>query len=411
MTTFIYDLLDSAELSRMMEEGRITKQVHKDLPISIYNYTARAQYIGEWTKAERVCRGLIVEDATGKVIARGPEKFMNYGQPGAPVTDLDTLVMVTKKHDGSLGIGWKYKYEEASATYSFYGIATRGSFHSEQATHATALLDDQIAAQIDEAALDNTTPIYEIVYPQNRIVLDYGDLDTLLELGEVDLDTGLIHYRTSDIYHEVHKTREFITLRDALELDIPADEEGYVLDIVEVVEKFRGGFFEVKGHVKLKGNEYKILHGLLTNTNARRIWVELAARDCHQWIETTEDWANKLGHNPADFAYVKVDKDITETLLTNVPDEFYTWVTKQIDSINDKVIDLIAQSLQLAGRASMVADKRDRFELVKGHPMTKEILNHADSTNREDISKIVLKAWKLAKPAGNETPFRTQEED
>lgn len=411
MTTHIYDLIDNAELSRMMEEGRINKQVHKDLPISIYNYTARAQYIGEWTTAERICRGLIVEDGTGKVIARGPEKFMNYGQPGAPVTDLDTLVRVTKKHDGSLGIGWKYEYEEAFASYSFYGIATRGSFHSDQATHATALLDDQIIAQIDEAQNDGTTPIYEIVYPENRIVLDYGGLDALLELGEVDLNEGTILYRPSDIYHEVHEKKTFITLREALELPIPADEEGYVLDIMAQRMKMRDTWMETEGHVKLKGNEYKILHGLLTNTNARRIWVELAARDCHQWIETPEDWANKLGHNPADFAYVKVDKDITETLLTNVPDEFYTWVTKQIDSINDKVIDLIAQSLQLAGRVSMISDKRARFEMVKGHPMTKEILNHADSTDREDVSKIVLKAWKLAKPAGNETPFKTQEED
>ena len=174
--------------------------------------------------------------------------------------------------------------------------------------------------------------------------------------------------------------------------------------------KFIGGYFEVKVHVKLKVNEYKILHGLLTNTNARRIWVELAARDCHQWIEQPEDWANKLGHNPVDFSYVKVHLDITETLLTNVPDEFYAWVTKQIDSINDRVLDLVAQSIVLAGQISMISDKRARFEAVKGHPMTKEILNHADSTNPEDISKIVLKAWKLAKPAGNETPFK-QEED
>lgn len=195
-----------------------------------------------------------------------------------------------------------------------------------------------------------------------------------------------------------------MTLREALALKIPADEEGYVLDILDDAGT-------TAGHVKLKGEEYKILHGLLTNTNARRIWVQLAARDCHQWIEKPEEWANKLGHDPADFAYVDVTKDISETLLTNVPDEFYGWVTKQIDSINDKVTDLVAQSITLAGRISMISDKRARFELVKGHPMCKEILSHADSGNIEDISKIVTKAWKLAKPAGDDTPFKTQEED
>ena len=190
----------------------------------MYNYSAAAQYKNEWLNSERVCRGLIVEDGTNKVIARGPSKFMNYGQPGAPETDLDTLVRVTKKHDGSLGIGWKYDGQ--------YGIATRGSFMSEQAIHATKKIDDLIRAQIDEAEPDNTTPIYEIVHPGNRIVLDYGNLDALLELGEVDLDSGLIHYRPSDLYHNTHNTRGFITLRDALELDIPADEDVYVLDVV-----------------------------------------------------------------------------------------------------------------------------------------------------------------------------------
>lgn len=403
MITTLADLLDLDELSHMMAEGRINKQVHKDLPLYILNYTAKAQYEGKWTNSERVCRGLIVEEGSDEIVARGPEKFMNYGQPGAPVTDLDTLVRVTKKHDGSLGIGWVYE--------GHYGIATRGSFHSDQATHATALLDHVNRAQIDEAQFDGTTPIYEIVYPENRIVLDYGDRDELIELGEVDINEGTILYRPSDIYHEIHNGRTFISLREALELPIPADEEGYVLDIMAKRIKMRDTWFETEGHVKLKGTEYKILHGLLTNTNARRIWVELAARDCHQWIEAPDDWANKLGHNPDDFKYVKVDKDITETLLTNVPDEFYTWVTKQIDSINDKVLDLVAQSIVLAGKVSMVSDKRARFEMVKGHPMTKEILNHANSTNPEDISKIVLKAWKLAKPAGNETPFKTQEED
>jgi RNA ligase len=394
------DLLDIQELETMLENGRINRQVHPDLPLYILNYSAKAQYEGEWSNSERVCRGLIVEEGTNEIVARGPSKFMNYGQPGAPETTPETFVIVTRKEDGSLGIGWKYD--------GHYGVATRGSFASDQAIHATALLTDDDKANIDYATNRNLSRIWEIVYPENRIVLDYGNRDELIPLGTVNNASGIIQYRPQSVKKADGK---IITLAEALTLPIPADEEGYVLDICKITDINLGKLYEVSGHVKLKGNEYKILHGLLTNTNARRIWVELAARDCHQWMETPDDWANKLGHNPADFFYVKVDKDITETLLTNVPDEFYTWVTKQIDSINDKVIDLIAQSLQLAGRVSMISDKRARFELVKGHPMTKEILNHADSTDREDVSKIVLKAWKLAKPAGNETPFKTQEED
>jgi hypothetical protein len=43
--------------------------------------------------------------------------------------------------------------------------------------------------------------------------------------------------------------------------------------------------------------------------------------------------------------------------------------------------------------------------------MCKEILALASQSGDFDLSMITAKAWKLAKPAGDETPFKTQEED
>jgi len=391
MSIYIHDLLDGAELSKMVQEGRIKKQVHPNLPISIYNYTAAAQYKNIWTNSERICRGLIVEDGTNKIIARGPSKFMNYGDPKAPEIPLDSLTRVTKKHDGSLGIGWMYD--------GHFGIATRGSFLSDQAQHATANMTDQDRLDIQQASLfrsefGGSTVVWEIVYPDNRIVLDYGDFDGLLPLGLVDNEDGKIHFRPEEIYQT-----GVITFAEAVALPVPADEEGYVLDVQPFGETH---------HVKLKGEEYKILHGLLTNTNARRIWVQLAARACHHWMEKDQDWASMLKNDPEDFKRVDVTKDITETLLTNVPDEFYDWVTKQIDSINDKVADLVIQSILLAGQISMVDDKRIRFEAVKDHVMCMDILRFVE---HRDESRLIIKAWQLAKPDGDETPFKEQEED
>jgi len=405
MSTYIHDLLDPAELQKLMEERRIGKQVHPDLPISIYNYTAAAQYRNIWTNSERICRGLIVEDGTGRVIARGPSKFMNYGDPKAPEVTMDTLVTVTRKEDGSLGIGWKYNGQ--------YGIATRGSFLSDQALHATAMIDDEIRQWIDWNDEDNSTVIYEIVYPENRIVLDYKGRDELIRLGNVDNVRGVIGHRGGVLHW-------LIRMEDALKLEIPADEEGYVLDIHE--DRYTGEgrnkvhHITTLGHIKLKGEEYKILHGLLTNTNARRIWVQLAARDCHEMVERLairndkeidKVWATYLGWDPADFKRVDVTKDITETLLTNVPDEFYDWVTKKIDSINDNVSDLIIQAIMLGGQIALVDDKRKRHELVKDHPLCKEILAYVEDRN---IDRITMKAWKMCQPEGDETPFK-QEDD
>jgi len=369
-----------------MDEGRISKQVHPTLPLSIYNYTAKAQYVNQWLKSERVCRGLIVEDFTYEVIARGPEKFFNYGQTGSPDVWLDDEVIVTRKEDGSLGIGWVYG--------PHVGVATRGSFMSEQALHASTDLLHEIGEEIRHTATRGFTKIFEIVYPENRIVLHYGDRDELIPLGNVDNETGLIVERYSP-----NIVRLRTTVADALKMEIPDDEEGYVLDVL------RGG--ETASHVKLKGETYKLLHAILTNTSARRIWVEMAARACHHWIETDQQWASLLNNDPEDFKRVKVEKSIEETLLTNVPDEFYDWVTKKIDSINDTVSDLVIQGILLGGQIAMIDDKRKRFETVKDHPLCKQILAYADS---RDETKMIVKAWQLAKPEGNDTPFRTQED-
>ena len=394
--TNLYDLLDEAELNLMMEEGRISKQVHPSLPIYILNYTAKAQYVNKWTQSERICRGLIAEEGTHEIIARGPSKFFNYGQTGAPEADLSTLVTVANKLDGSLGIGWEYGGE--------YGIATRGSFMSDQSIHATARMTENDRANIDYLG-GQSTRIWEIIYPGNRIVVDYKGADKLAPLGTVDNVTGLITHRPRTVL----KSYENMFLSEALALPIPDDEEGYVLDL-------RNKYGMVTGHVKLKGETYKILHGLLTNTNARRIWIQLAARDTHKILKELAESRGKshdktvatfLGVDPVDFNRVEVEKSIEETLLTNVPDEFYDWVTKKIDSINDKVSDLIAQSITLAGQVSLIDDKKLRFEAIKDHVMCTEIIRLIDN---RDVSGVILKAWKLAYPEGDDTPFRTQED-
>jgi len=254
--TYIFDLINGAELFKMQQEGRINRQVHPKLPISIFNYTAAAQFKNIWTDAERICRGLIIEDGTGKVIARGPSKFMNYGDPKAAEVSLEDEVWVTRKEDGSLGIGWEYNGE--------FGVATRGSFDSPQARHATAKLTEEEKQDILSERTKGRTAIWEIVYPDNRIVLDYGDRDELIKIGGVRNDSGLISLRPFKLFMSIRKGgNPVMTFKEALELPIPDDQEGYVIDIL------KDGW--IQGHVKLKGEAYKLLHGLLTNTNARRI--------------------------------------------------------------------------------------------------------------------------------------------
>lgn len=294
--THLTDLVDLDKLDALIAEKRINVQVHPALPLRIYNYGNRAQFIGEWTTEERVCRGLIV-DENDKVIARGPSKFFNYGQPGAPEVVLTDKVWVSKKEDGSLGIAYAYG--------DHVGIATRGSFASEQATRASSMLTKADKFRIKHCIRNkNLTPIYEVVYPGNRIVLDYKGLEKNIKLGHVNNDNGLIEERNLGVLYGDTLVSHEMTFADALALPIPDDEEGYVLDIRSF------NTVGIRGHIKLKGDRYKELHGAIFGLSERKIW-------------------EAIGENR--------DMDM---FVADLPDELMPWAQGVVDRITREADDL-----------------------------------------------------------------------
>lgn len=285
MTT-LSDILDVGLLEKAIKEKLVKVVKHPTLPLRIYNYTPQAQYKNEWTTEVMASRGLIV-GPDNEIIARGPSKFFNYGQPGAPEVSLDQHVTITRKEDGSLGIGWYYD--------GHYGVATRGSFTSDQAIHATALLSENDKQKIKfYSERHNFTEIFEIVYPDNRIVVDYGNLDKLIRLGQVDNYSGLIARRNLGILFDSEQVLNSLRVpfSKVLEMPIPDDEEGYVLDIIEDGR--------VTGHIKLKGERYKHLHAAIYGLSARKIWEyfcegeDAALEFIADLPDELQPWANNI---------------------------------------------------------------------------------------------------------------------
>src|SRR5690606_36552854 len=105
-------------------------------------------------------------------------KFFNLGE--MPETRLENLpkenYTVTEKMDGSLGIIYNYKGK--------WRVATRGSLSSEQAKRA-----EQILTKYDMSEIPiNFTILVEIIYPENKIVVNYGNEEKLVVLGAYDRD-------------------------------------------------------------------------------------------------------------------------------------------------------------------------------------------------------------------------------
>ncbi len=269
-------LLDVLEFNTMLEEGYIRMRTHPTLPLRIYNYTEKAAYESVWNETTRTCRGLIV-DHNDNVVARPFPKFMNLGQTGAAEIGLNEPVEVTDKMDGSLGI--IYPTPDGPA------VATRGSFVSDQALHATEVLRNRYP---DFQTFDWTlTHLVEIVYPENRIVLNYGDQDDLVLLGAVSIEHGYIVGPNTYLQWDGPRTKvfEYKTLQEALEAPIRANAEGLVVRVQDTNRM-----------VKIKQEDYVALHRIVTGMNERTVWEAMA-------------------------------KDEYLSLLAKVPDEFYGWMT------------------------------------------------------------------------------------
>jgi len=149
----------------------------------IWNYTPVCQFDNIWDEYTTVCRGLITNQH-GEILYRPFPKFFNLGQrEETMLANLPAEIpQFREKLDGSLGI----IYELDGLVH----VATRGSFVSEQAQWATKWIQLQMRIK-PESFLPRHTYLGEIIYPGNRIVVDYKGLSELVLLAVIDTETGL----------------------------------------------------------------------------------------------------------------------------------------------------------------------------------------------------------------------------
>lgn len=255
------------QLQPFIDDKYISVQKHPEADLYIYNYTQKCQYDQNWTPETLACRGLIL-DANNNIVARPFSKFFNLSEHKGKLPEGKPKVW--EKYDGSLGI----MYWIDGTPY----IATRGSFTSEQAIKGTELLHENGNANLFEKGV---TYLFEIIYPDNRIVVDYGNTEKLVHLATIDNETGQTRpdkmppaYFTSAASYDIGLN----------ELQHRENREGYVLE-------WPNGF-----RLKVKHNEYVRLHRLVTQVTARSIWDLLR------------------------------NGEPIDELLDNVPDEFFDWV-------------------------------------------------------------------------------------
>jgi RNA ligase len=240
----------------------------------LFNYTPQAQYENRWNFFERVSRGLIINRKTGEVVARPFDKFFNWGERGR--YGKGHIVTVTEKHDGSLGILLRHNGK--------YKIATRGSFDSEQAIWATTYLHEVWGA--GPFIPDRLTLLFEIIYPENRVVVDYEGYAGLVLLAARDRFTGEYepYYPTLYEYSKVSNfdlvsTWPFHSITDIIEATgkIDANQEGWVVEMSD------------GSRWKFKGDDYVHLHRLISGLSYKKAVEAVRRGKVDELIEIVPD--------------------------------------------------------------------------------------------------------------------------
>lgn len=130
---------DIDDLASLVNDGYVRKAEHPKLPLSIYNYSQKTQFEGNWNKITRQTRGLVLDDDY-KIIVKCPEKFFNKDEPLAAKVNLANA-RISEKLDG---------YYISIKLDSDYGliITSRGSFANQYIDAVQKFIPDDIILQM-----------------------------------------------------------------------------------------------------------------------------------------------------------------------------------------------------------------------------------------------------------------------
>jgi len=239
------------KLNKYHNDGLLYKQTHPTLPLTIWNYTPAVQYGEKWDEVTLQCRGLVT-GTEGNVVARPFKKFFNIEE---------------NKSDQSK---WMSEFAQK---YNYQDIIVEGF-----------------------------TYLFEIIYPENRIVVNYDGQERLVLLGIINTETGeeLPH---NELFEGFDVVKKYDGVRDYSELKgkVEQNSEGFVV-------RFSNG-----DRMKIKGEEYLRLHKIMTNVSTTGVWELLSnGGDINEFLKDVPDEFYKKVKDYADllkYGFYRVSED------------------------------------------------------------------------------------------------------
>lgn len=291
------------------------------------------------------CKGFDIKTTTGNYMVRG--------------------VLV----HNSLGIVFPYDNQ--------WHVATRGSFDSDQARWATAFLREHLNVtellHPDEPFPKGYTPVCEIIYAANRIVVSY-DFEGLVLLAFVGPNDAYEMPRAmaerAAVLVGLPIVKKFKkTLSECVKENIP-NTEGYVLTYPNGVK------------VKVKFEEYVRLHRILTGLSPIAVW---------EMMKNSQD--------------SEIDRLLEDP---KIPEGFKTWLKKWDAKLSEdfsKIEDTTYKLHTLVKEAGLIREKYSREErkaLAEFIIRTVEDITYQKGLQfaLADGKSIIQEIWEYIRPNG-----------
>ena len=229
--------IDMNKCQQLMEEGFLQMKKHVEYPLYLLNYTSKTQYQQQWCKELIHARGLVVAE-DGEIIARPLPKFFNLPEITGWGELQEQEYELYKKVDGSLVIMFHYRGKRI--------FCTRGSFCSDQALKAEEIFNKKYLIQ---NVMKECTYCFEIIYPENKIIVDYDKIEDLFLISITHVKSGKHVNIDQASFKTVQKIPTAGICHTKWIVDDFENEEGYVMRFIS--DNLR---------VKIKFNNYVKKH-------------------------------------------------------------------------------------------------------------------------------------------------------
>jgi RNA ligase len=336
-------------------KGRgLIKSSEKD-GYTVWCYTQQAVVERAWDDVTRACRGLVLAP-DGSLVSRPFQKFHNWGEPEAVIERGPFLAF--DKMDGTLIVVGNH-IDSAI-------VSTKGSFTTWHSEAARELL-------LGFVPPPGQTALFELIHPENRIVVDYGDYTGLVFLGGVDNETGADLGRPDEVgldmgWHGDIVVQRSFNLKSMLNTiqnpEAGPNREGFVV----VWPRENAPW----NRVKLKFALYVQLHGIYTGLTNRRVWECLVTDSLGELLDIAPD---------------ELHADIGDVAAA---------IMEEADVMLREASDVVALAQTLPNRkeqAEMIIDRLDRpvsalaFKMLDGKDDEARLI--AIGAARPEVSKFV----------------------